>query len=155
MWQPLNCLIAKTKSLIGRINAPSLNCKRKKITKHIKPYTMKNLKTLTKATLTFALFMFFAPSTFAQMEITDDGVKDKISVSVFPNPTEGKALLKWEETSIEYVEIVSSNGQFIPEIPVLDAKTLHLNDLKAGVYTINFKSKDEVLLTKKLLVANK
>ena len=37
--------------------------------------------------------MFFAPSTFAQMENSDDGVKDKISVSVFPNPTEGKALL--------------------------------------------------------------
>ena len=116
---------------------------------------MKNLKTLTKATLTFALFMFFAPSTFAQMEITDDGVKDKISVSVFPNPTEGKSIIKMGRTSIEGVEIVSSNGQFIPEIPVLDAKTLHLNDLKAGVYTINFKSKDEVLLTKKLLVANK
>ena len=115
---------------------------------------MKTIATLTKIALTLAVFMFFAPTSFAQMEITDDGVKDKISVSVFPNPTEGKALLKWEETSIDFIEIVSSNGQFIPAIPVLDAKALHLNDLKAGIYTIRFKSKDEILLTKKLLVAN-
>ena len=116
---------------------------------------MKTLNTLTKITLTFTLFMFLAPTTFAQMEITDDGVKDRINVSVYPNLAEGKAMLKWEEGSIDYIEITSSNGQFMPSIPVLDARSLHLNDLTEGIYTINFKSKDEVLISKKLLVANK
>ena len=116
---------------------------------------MKTLKTLSKITLTFTLLMFLAPAAFSQMEITDDGVKDRVSVTVYPNLSEGKAMLKWEEGSIDYIEIISSNGQYMPSIPVLDAKSLHLNDLTEGIYTINFKSKDEVLITKKLLVAHK
>ena len=155
MYEPLNCPIDYIKSRIKYINAASLNCKRKKHKNYIKPNTMKTLKTLSKITLTFTLLMFLAPAAFSQMEITDDGVKDRVSVSVYPNLSEGKAMLKWEEGSIDYIEIISSNGQYMPSIPVLDAKSLHLNDLTEGIYTINFKSKDEVLITKKLLVANK
>ena len=155
MYQPLNLILIQKKEPSKQINAPSLSYKRKKNTTLLKPYIMKTLNTLTKITLTFTLFMFLAPTTFAQMEITDDGVKDRINVSVYPNLAEGKAMLKWEEGSIDYIEITSSNGQFMPSIPVLDARSLHLNDLTEGIYTINFKSKDEVLISKKLLVANK
>ena len=76
---------------------------------------MKTLNTLTKITLTFTLFMFLAPTTFAQMEITDDGVKDRINVSVYPNLAEGKAMLKWEEGSIDYIDKLLQ--KIFPKIP--------------------------------------
>ena len=68
--------------------------------------------------------LFLAPAAFSQMEITDDGVKDRVSVSIYPNLSEGKAMLKWEEGSIDYIEIISSNGQYMPSIPVLDAASI-------------------------------
>ena len=75
---------------------------------------MKTLKTLSKITLTFTLLMFLAPAAFSQMEITDDGVKDRVSVSIYPNLSEGKAMLKWEEGSIDYIEIMIEYNDFSP-----------------------------------------
>jgi hypothetical protein len=51
------------------------------------------------------------------------------------------------------IEIVASNGQFMPTIPVSDAKSLHMNDLMNGTYTLVFKSATETLYTKVIEVA--
>jgi hypothetical protein len=46
------------------------------------------------------------------------------------------------------IEISSSNGQYMPTIPVMGATELHLNDLIDGTYTITFKSNETILYSK-------
>ena len=64
----------------------------------------------------------------------------------------GDATVKWSDSRIDFIEITSSNGQFMPSIPVLDATSLHLNDLISGTYTINFISNGQTLYSKNIQV---
>lgn len=64
----------------------------------------------------------------------------------------GDATIKWSDTRIDFIEITSSNGQFTPSMPVLDATSLHLNDLMSGTYTINFISNGQTLYSKNIQV---
>ncbi len=64
----------------------------------------------------------------------------------------GDATIKWADTRIDFIEILSSNGQFMPSMPVLDATSLHLNDLMSGTYTINFISNGQTLYSKNIHV---
>ncbi|MBM3185043.1 MAG: hypothetical protein FJZ67_01975 [Bacteroidetes bacterium] len=64
----------------------------------------------------------------------------------------GNATIKWADSRIDFVEITSTNGQFMPAIPVLDATSLHLNDLISGTYTINFISNGQTLYSKNIRV---
>lgn len=96
-----------------------------------------------------ALFLFslmIASSVFSHNGkdpiITDD------QISVVANSSTGVAKINWKDNRIETIEIVSSNGQFMPMIPVMGASELHLNDLIDGIYTINFKSNEGILYTK-------
>jgi len=73
---------------------------------------------------------------------------DDEKVQVVCNSATGNATIVWSDTRIEFIEIIASNGQFMPTIPVSDAKSLHMNDLMNGTYTIIFKSSTEDLYTK-------
>ncbi len=64
----------------------------------------------------------------------------------------GDATLNWSDKRIDFIEISSDNGQFMPSIPVLDASSLHLNDLLNGNYTINFVAEGKVLYSRSLVV---
>lgn len=64
----------------------------------------------------------------------------------------GDATVKWSDNRIDFIEITSTNGQFMPSIPVLDATSLHLNDLISGTYTINFISNGQTLYSKNIQV---
>lgn len=64
----------------------------------------------------------------------------------------GDATIKWADTRIDFIEITSSTGQFMPSMPVLDATSLHLNDLMSGTYTINFISNGQTLYSKNIQV---
>lgn len=69
-------------------------------------------------------------------------------VQVICNTSTGNATIIWNDSRIEFIEIIASNGQFMPIIPVSDAKSLHMNDLINGNYTLIFKSSTETLYTK-------
>ena len=94
--------------------------------------------------LTLLLLTGITGSLLANNEIPYRIDDDK--VQVICNATTGN-------TRIEFIEIVASNGQFMPTIPVADAKSLHMNDLMNGTYTLIFKSSTEELYTKTIEVA--
>ncbi|MFM7596315.1 MAG: hypothetical protein ACKO4Y_09065 [Flavobacteriales bacterium] len=73
---------------------------------------------------------------------------DDDKVQVVCNASTGNATIIWSDARIEFIEIIASNGQFMPLIPVSDAKSLHMNDLMNGTYTLVFKSANEALYTK-------
>ncbi len=76
---------------------------------------------------------------------------DKVQITL-SELSSGNATIRWIDKRIDFIEIVSSNGQFMPSIPVLDASSLHLNDLLNGAYTVNFISNGQTLYTKNFLV---
>jgi hypothetical protein len=98
------------------------------------------------AFLTFAFFLGLTVHTFAGNEVPYRLDDDKIQITC--NASKGDASIVWSDTRIEFIEIVASNGQFMPTIPVSDAKSLHMNDLMNGTYTLIFKSSTEELYTR-------
>jgi hypothetical protein len=77
--------------------------------------------------------------------------EDKIQV-ITSQLSFGDATINWSDKRIDFIEISSNNGQFMPSFPVLDASSLHLNDLLNGNYTINFIANGEIIYSKSLLV---
>ena len=84
----------------------------------------------------------------------DDPIKKKkhrVAV-VSSSYNDGTATIKWYDERIDFIEITSENGQFMPSIPVLEASSLHLHDLIDGIYLIEFKSQGEALYYKEITV---
>ena len=77
--------------------------------------------------------------------------EDKVQI-ITSELSYGDATIKWADTRIDFIEITSSNGQFMPSMPVMDATSLHLNDLMSGTYTINFISNGQTLYSKNIQV---
>ncbi|NDB35178.1 MAG: hypothetical protein EB023_07485 [Flavobacteriia bacterium] len=102
------------------------------------------------AILTFALIFGFTFASFATNEVPYQLDDDKIQITC--NSSTGDASIVWSDTRIEFIEIIASNGQFMPTIPVADAKSLHMNDLMNGTYTLVFKTATEELYTRTLEV---
>lgn len=104
-------------------------------------------------TLILTLVLAFTSVTIvrANKEIPVKLEDDKVQVVC--NASTGSATIIWSDTRIEFIEIVASNGQFMPTIPVSDARSLHMNDLMNGIYTLIFKSSSEELYTKVIEVA--
>jgi len=98
--------------------------------------------------LTLVLALAFTSVTIvrANKEIPVKLADDKVQVVC--NASTGNATIIWSDARIEFIEIVASNGQFMPTIPVSDAKSLPMNDLMNGTYTLVFKSSTEELYTK-------
>jgi hypothetical protein len=74
-------------------------------------------------------------------------------VQVVANSAKGTARINWSDNRIEMIEISSSNGQYMPTIPVMGATELHLNDLIDGTYTITFKSNETTLYSKTIEIS--
>ena len=112
--------------------------------KQTKTNAMKTILNLNS--LVLALSMLIASSAFS-LNDTKQGVNDDI-IEVVANSVTGNARINWKDNRIETIEIISSNGQYMPTIPVMGASELHLNDLINGTYTIVFKSNETILYTK-------
>lgn len=99
-------------------------------------------------TLILSLVLALTSVTFvrANHEIPVKLEDDKVQVVC--NASTGNATISWSDARIEFIEIIASNGQFMPTIPVSDAKSLHMNDLMNGTYTLIFKTSTEELYTK-------
>jgi hypothetical protein len=65
----------------------------------------------------------------------------------------GFATLSWSDYTITAIQITSVNGMFMPTIPVMDATSLHLNDLMNGSYEINFLAGEKVVASEKITVS--
>ena len=104
-------------------------------------------------TLILTLVLAFTSVTIvrANKEIPVKLEDDKVQVVC--NASTGSATITWSDARIEFIEIVASNGQFMPTIPVSDAKSLHMNDLMNGTYTLVFKSSSEELYSKVIEVS--
>ena len=93
--------------------------------------------------------MSFSSIVFGNNVITDKSLnkdkEEKISISEIHN---GTANITWTELKIDAIEIISNNGIFMPEFPVLEASSLHLSYLESGIYTIKFKFENEVIYEK-------
>ncbi len=108
---------------------------------------LKTMKTLFnfKSMLLIISIMIVSTTFSKQMK---DPISDDDLIQVVTNFETGNARINWKDNRIETIEITSSNGQFMPTIPVMGASELHLNDLINGTYTIVFKSNDAILYTK-------
>ena len=104
-------------------------------------------------TLMITLVLVFASLTVvrANHEIPVKLEDDKVQVSC--NSSTGNASFIWSDARIEFIEIIASDGQCMPTIPVADAKSKQMNDLMNGTYTLVFKSATEALYTKVIEVA--
>lgn len=106
-------------------------------------------------TILFSLSLLFVSSlSFSNNFLFDDDpIKKKKGVKVVTSSIyDGDATITWYDDRIDFIEITSENGQFMPSIPVLDASSLHLHDLLDGTYLIHFKSEGEVLYYKEITV---
>jgi hypothetical protein len=72
----------------------------------------------------------------------------------YNNRTYTDTTIVWEDGRVSHIGVSSPNGLVIPKIPVYDSKQIHLNDLVDGIYTITFKSENDVLFTKTFTVNN-
>ena len=98
-----------------------------------------------------AVLCGFSTTTYAH----NDEPKDPKKVSVIVNQQKpGYATLSWVDIEITSIEIHSSNGQFFPSIPVMDATSMHLNGLIEGSYEISFLIGNKIVATEYLTVKN-
>lgn len=112
----------------------------------MRPFS-KTTKNLAAAVLMIVTVSF---SSFAH----NDDPKEVKKVSVVVNELKpGFATLSWSDYSITAIQINSVNGIMMPTIPVMDATSLHLNDLMNGSYEINFLAGDKVVASEKITVS--
>jgi hypothetical protein len=102
--------------------------------------------------LAVAVLMIISVS-FSSFAHNEDPKEIK-KVSVVVNELKpGFATLSWSDYTITAIQINSVNGMFMPTIPVMDATSLHLNDLMNGSYEINFLAGDKVVASEKITVS--
>tara|TARA_B110000046_G_C12783658_1_gene310093 strand:+ start:176 stop:511 length:336 start_codon:yes stop_codon:yes gene_type:complete len=102
-------------------------------------------------TILFSLsLLFFSNNVFADNE--DDPIKKEGVKVITSTINQGDATIKWFDQNIDFIEIVSNNGQMMPPIPVLDADALYLHDLADGIYLIHFKSEGKTRYSKQITV---
>ena len=75
-------------------------------------------------------------------------------IQVINNLQENLITIVWNDNHFEEIEIHNQNGLFMPTIPVLNSKQIHLKDLTEGDYLVVFKKQNEVVATKEFKVVN-
>lgn len=75
-------------------------------------------------------------------------------IQVINNSQENVITVVWNDSRFEEIEIHNQNGLFMPTIPVMNSKQMHLNDLTEGDYLIVFKKQNQVIATKEFKVLN-
>jgi hypothetical protein len=73
-------------------------------------------------------------------------------IQVIKNQQESTITLAWNDNRFEEIEIHNQDGLFMPSIPVMNAKQIHLNDLAQGEYIVVFKNQNEIIATKEFKV---
>ncbi len=73
-------------------------------------------------------------------------------IQVIKNPQDNIITLAWNDSRFEEIEIHNQDGIFVPSIPVMNAKQIHLNDLSEGDYFVIFKKQNVVIATKEFKV---
>ena len=112
---------------------------------------MKTLNIITIRIATIVLMLTAVSfSSFAHNEDPKETKKVSVTVNEFKP---GFATLSWSDYSITAIQINTSNGMFMPAIPVMDATSFHLNDLINGSYEINFLAGDKVVASEKITVS--
>ena len=112
---------------------------------------MKTLNIITIRIATIVLMLTAVSfSSFAHNEDPKETKKVSVVVNEFKP---GFATLSWSDYSITAIQINTSNGIFMPAIPVMDATSFHLNDLINGSYEINFLAGDKVVASEKITVS--
>ena len=105
------------------------------------------MKTIFNIKSVLVSIMILIISTGFSHQGNETGINDDL-VQVVANSAKGTARINWSDNRIEMIEISSSNGQYMPTIPVMGATELHLNDLIDGTYIITFKSNETILYSK-------
>lgn len=91
--------------------------------------------------------------TFSSFANNEDP-KEVKKVSIVVNELKpGFATLSWSDYTITAIQINSFDGILMPTIPVMDATSLHLNDLMNGSYEIIFLAGDKVVASEKITVS--
>ena len=107
-------------------------------------------KTSKNAIAAVLMIITVSFSSFAHNE----DPKEMKKVSVVVNELKpGFAKLSWSDYTITAIQINSIDGIMMPPIPVMDATSLHLNDLVNGSYEINFLAGDKVVASEKIIVS--
>ncbi len=106
------------------------------------------------AKLTFSVF-FIGMILSNNMKLAAQKIFDNRSFSIIQvvnNTDENTITLAWNDNRFDEIEIQNQDGLFMPSIPVMNAKQLHLNDLIEGYYLVLFKSQNEIIATKEFKV---
>jgi hypothetical protein len=112
---------------------------------------MKALNNISRK-LAAVVVMILAVS-FSSFAHNEDPKENK-KVSIVVNELKpGFATLSWSDFSITAIQINTTNGMFMPAIPVMDATSFHLNDLINGSYEINFMAGDKIVASEKITVS--
>ncbi len=74
-------------------------------------------------------------------------------IQIIKGKNENTITLAWNDNRFEEIEIHNQEGLFMPSIPVMNAKQIHLNDLVGGDYLVVFKKQNQVIATKEFKVA--
>jgi hypothetical protein len=112
------------------------------------------MKTLNIITIRIATIVLMLTAVSFSSFAHNEDPKESKKVSIVVNELKpGFATLSWSDYSITAIQINTSNGIFMPAIPVMDATSFHLNDLINGSYEINFLAGDKVVASEKITVS--
>ena len=112
------------------------------------------MKTLNIITIRIATIVLMLTAVSFSSFAHNEDPKETKKVSIVVNELKpGFATLSWSDYSITAIQINTSNGIFMPAIPVMDATSFHLNDLVNGSYEINFLAGDKVVASEKITVS--
>jgi hypothetical protein len=112
------------------------------------------MKTLNIITIRIATIVLMLTALSFSSFAHNEDPKETKKVSIVVNELKpGFATLSWSDYSITAIQINTSNGIFMPAIPVMDATSFHLNDLINGSYEINFLAGDKVVASEKITVS--
>jgi hypothetical protein len=72
--------------------------------------------------------------------------------TIFPNPSNSDATIKWNNNKVDEIFITDSNGKMISKKSVLDLNEFQVENLESGIYFVNLFIQKEKIASKKLIV---
>jgi hypothetical protein len=72
--------------------------------------------------------------------------------TIFPNPSNNDATIKWNNNKVDEIFITDSNGKMISKKSVLDLNEFQVENLESGIYFVNLFIQNEKIASKKLIV---